>query len=277
MKAEDPSIKIGVSVETYPGFVNAMLANAGANIDFFTYSLYPPYNMNYSDYAASNPNLLKSITDIYSQIAAFDAANNANYRNTIKLLVAEFNSLDWSYARWDFNNNLGHGLMNFEIIGEILKNDFVIGGNYWGTRYDSFRAQDSTWFGEYEIYAGLNEYNQLTAVTWPLAIWNQFLKDANSLVSASRTTRLLSYSSFDSSTGKLNIYLMNKGFSAETVSVDITSNFSYSSGKVYRFSGTSQNDKNPEWTQITGIQLMGNNIDTLTLPSTSITVISLAP
>lgn len=80
----------------------------------------------------------------------------------------------------------------------------------------------------------------------------------------------------DSSTGNLNIFLINKKEEARVLNVGIASDNTYkNSAEVWQYKGNSNTDKNTTWGKVGTTDVNENLIQELNLPGTSITVITL--
>jgi hypothetical protein len=251
MKAVDPTIKIGVSWKANE--MQQLINLCGSALDFVTISNYTNGGgASYSDYKGTNNVDFLKVDETLS----------------LYTIISEFNHSDWTGSSWDLSNNTGKGLINFDLIGQILKSSKTEYGLLWNTR----------WYPTEGIYSENNwdafdNQNNPLPVVQPFALWHQFLKD--DLVEISNgDAAIVAYAAYDGATGDLNVFLLNKETSAKSVNLGITSVYSYGRGEVWQYKGTSEWDENPTIGKVDSVTTSSNLIS-YTLPSTSITVFKL--
>lgn len=137
MKAVDPTIKIGINALSQTR-INALLARPGlgAAIDYISVHAYPTYNWTsgYDTFRTSSPNLAGMVQQAASSISSASALSAAD-KARIQVALTEFNAIDWATGGWEDVNDLGHGLVVFDMIGQNLsqpKLDFL---QFWNTRW----------------------------------------------------------------------------------------------------------------------------------------------
>ena len=118
MKAVDPSISIIPNGNT-DAFWKEVLTTAAGHIDLICNSNYPVFNYRagYVTYRDTVQNLLGPVK---TALNAVDKYATLEDRNKLKLIVAEYGPFDWGSSKWNFINNMGHNLMNFEMTGYQL-------------------------------------------------------------------------------------------------------------------------------------------------------------
>jgi len=259
MKAVDPTIKIGVSWNNAEGY-NTLLKRCGKDIDFVTNSDYPCFTWgSYNN---------------YNENANFDLVNDSILKlveGNKKMVISEFNAVDWGKTfgkpnYWPNTNDHGHGMVVFEIIGQILTNRRIDYGCFWNTRW----AEKD----DYSVYDALDINNQLLPVAKPLMVWGKFIKD--NMVSISRTNTIVTYACYDSISGDLNLFLSNKATTTQTVSISISSPNRYRNGSVWQLKGSGPSITNPTWGKTGDVTISNQSISSIDLPATSITVIAIS-
>ncbi|MBB6461784.1 Ig-like domain-containing protein [Flammeovirga kamogawensis] len=252
MKAVDPTIQIGVSWKAHEA--QQLINLCGDALDFIAISNYTNGGgTSYANYKnGTNVDLLKVDEGL-----------------TLPTVISEFNHADWTDSNWDLANNTGKGLINFDLIGQILKSSKTAYGCLWNTR----------WYpDENGVYGGLkwdavDNQNNLTAVAKPLALWEKFIKDDLVQVS-SGSADVVAYAAYDKNNGDLNVFLINKETSSNNINLNISSVNGYSTAEVWQFKGNNESDTNPSVSQLNNSTLTSNTIS-YALPSTSITVFSM--
>jgi hypothetical protein len=252
MKAVDPTIKIGVSWRANE--MQQLIDLCGSALDFVSVSNYTDAGgASYSNYKGRNNVDLLKVDESLS----------------LNTVISEFNHADWSASSWDLSNNTGKGIINFDLVGQILKSRKTEYGCMWNTR----------WFpkdGVYDEYKwdAFDNLNKPLPVIQPLALWQQFIKD--DLVKTSNgDAAIVSYAAYDGVTRDLNIFLLNKETTAKSVKIEITAGHNYGKSEVWQYKGSSELDENPTIGKLDSVEVYSNQIS-YTLPSTSITVFKLS-
>ena len=254
MKAVDPSIKIAVSWRDIEGIIKA----CGEALDYVTISDYSGNLFGtYNSYASrSNVQL-----------------TNLNKSTSKKIIVSEFAPIlfegqtgatgDWAV---DNPNNTGRGILTFDQIGQMISSNNCEYACFWNTR----------WYDEGDSLSdALDDMNHTRPTSLALTIWGNHLLD-DMVSTTSKIGSIVSYASIDSSTGDLNIFLINKKEEAQVLDVGITADSNYNaSADLWQYKGNSNTDKNATWGKIGTTEVNENLIQELNLPGTSITVITL--
>ena len=253
MKAVDPTIKIGVSWKD--DSIQKLIDLCGSALDFVTISNYVNGGGNsYDDYKnASDQNLLK-----------------VNSSLTLNTVISEFNRKDWSGSTWDNVNSVGKGIINFDLVGQILKSQKTEYGVMWNTRW--FPNSSGVYGGD--VFSGLDNANNVLPVIQSFNLWKRFIKDKLVDISSDNYA-VVAYAAYDDVTGDLNVFLINKETTAQNVNLSVSSNNIYSSDEVWQYKGIDEWDTIPSLGQIDNISLSNNAITNYSLPSTSITVFKL--
>jgi len=93
----------------------------------------------------------------------------------------------------------------------------------------------------------------------------------------SKIGTIVSYATVDNATGDLNVFLINKKEESQVLNVGISSDITYgNSADVWQYKRNNNTDKNATWGKVGTTGVNENLIQELNLPSTSITVITLA-
>ena len=95
------------------------------------------------------------------------------------------------------------------------------------------------------------------------------------MVDATHTgSAVKSYASYDDADKKLNIFLLNKDYSAQQVNILINNYLEDFKGSIWQLHGASVSDKFPEFARMDSI-FEPTDVTTLTLPANSVTVLKL--
>ena len=254
MRAVDPNIKIGVSWRDIQGIINL----CGDALDYVTISDYSGNLFGtYKSYASREDVKLTNISQGTSK----------------KIIVSEFAPIlfggqagatgDWAI---DNPNDTGRGILTFDQIGQLISSRNCEYACFWNTR----------WYDEGESLSdAFDDYNHTRPSSLALSIWGNYLFD--DMVSAnSEIASIVSYASYDSNSGNLNLFIINKKEEAQIIDIGVESDKSYaSSAEVWQYKGENNKDKNATWGKIESTDVSANAIEDLNLPSTSITVITL--
>ena len=262
MKAVDPSIQIGANGREADWWQKVLPVASGA-IDFLAVHEYPADGWgSYAYYATNAVDLLDSIR-IAEHVLQTHAAPAD--RERISIAATEINSADWT-GKWPPVNTLGHAIVLFDTIGELLQDPRVEFSEVWNTRWIGNDTATTP-----SLWDLLDKHNQLQATGRATSIWRQFLKDQ--LVATSSSQRVKAYTTYSPDTGKLSIFLINKGSDISPITLDIR-NFSptFTAAKWVLRGGSSE-DTSPSWSY-EGDETTPSS---LALPPVSITVLDITP
>ena len=254
MKAVDPTIKIAVSWRDIQGIINA----CGDALDYVTISDYTGNLFHTYESYASRENVRMT---------------NLHKSTSKKIIVSEFGPILFDgqlgavgNPNIDNANNTGRGILTFDQIGQLISSINCEYACFWNTR----------WFDEGDLlFDALDDYNNTRPTSLALTIWGNHLLD-HMVSTTSKIGSIVSYASINSSTGALNVFLINKKEEAQVISLGISADKNYaSSAEVWQYKGNDNTDKNATWGKMASTEVADNQIQDLNLPSTSITVISL--
>ncbi len=274
MKAVDPSIRILANGNDGNWF-NTLLPLAGSYIDYINTSMYPTYGYKNYDYYAH--------TDIdytnYSYLTQIvSALKTSGYSNRVKLIVTEFNAAGFvgsnTAMNWSDGNDLGHALASFQIGADFMNDKDIFFSSFWNLRWYygyqptiPWQPTDSdpkTVFNAADNQGNLNPNGQSVAL-----LYNNVF---GAMVNAESDNQLIrSYACLDKTSGKMNVFLVNKDHSSQAVKISLK-NISKTSGQVSVFGGTGDTDSKPTLKKQKDVTLTGNTL-TLTLSGVSITLI----
>lgn len=265
MKAIDPTIKI-IANGDGNSWWSTVLPSAAAHIDFIGISNYPVWNFSggYTYYKNSSPDFVGGVRNAVNAINTYAPSTE---RSRIKVITTEFNSNDWSGA-WVDNNDLGHALAAFEILGQHLNHSRVEAALMWNTRWIDNVTKPN------HIYDALKKTGHQNANGMAFAIWGNSL--LSKMVSTTSTTKVRTYASYDPLTRKLNVYLVNKETTAQTANLSLANYVQGASIVKKVMKGAGPTDVNPTWTTA-GTQTLAGSSLSLSLPAVSITMLSFTP
>ena len=265
MKAVDPTIKIIANGIT-SWWPTLLQSPAVGYIDMLAFSFYPVlnYTNGYESYRTSTGNFTTEIDNATKAINTYAPVAD---RARLKLLVAEYNSIDYN-GGWSNENNLGHALCNFQLFGDVVVNPKVESACSWTTRWVTNLTE------EQHLFDALDKSGNLNASGIAQQVWGQNL--LNTMVTAlSGDAQVKVYASYDTATRNLNLFLLNKDLAAKTVKVSLANYGQNYSGARYVFSGTTVSDKFPTFLRTDTI-LNAAALSKVTLAPASVTVLKLA-
>jgi hypothetical protein len=265
MKAIDPEIKIIINGDN-DAWWSVVLPSTSLYIDFLGVSNYPVWNFTggYNFYKNNSPDLLGSLKTAINGIKKY--AQTAD-KSRLKVISTEFNSMDWSKA-WTDVNDLGHALVVFDILGQQLQLPEVEFSCFWNTRWIDNREKQNV------IYDALSKDGKLNANGLALSIWGNFLLEK--MVSTTGSSKIKLFASYSPSSGKLNVYAINKEIIEQAVNITLKNYSASEKGIKWEFSGTSAEDVSPSFSNSGAVTLISNKIEAI-LPPTSITVFEINP
>lgn len=258
MKAADPGIKIGVNGGN-DAWWSTVLAATSPYIDFLVVHNYPAYDWaSYDAYSAKTA----LTADIDRAISAISRFAQAGDRSRLKIAITEYNALSW--GGWGEANDTGHALVAFDILGQQLQYPQVMFSLFWNTRWIT---NDSG----VKVFDALTPANAITPVGQSLALFANAMYDT--MVKASSTTTLRTFASYNTGTGALTVWVVNKKTSKQSVAVKI-SNYKASTRAVKQmvFSGSGPGDTQPALKLQPTLSLSSNAVS-LNAPAVSITIL----
>jgi len=282
MKAVDPAIRIGANGHVAkdaaspgdgdggPKWWQVLLTRAARDIDFAVIHPYPCFEWgSYGHFARNELKLTDAVDEVTAALREWAPADAAR----IRVQATETNAFDWAASKWYTGNNqgwkwandLGHGLVLFELLGQHLADPRVELIQVWTTRWfdPTSRLEDL-----------LDDDNGLRATGEGMGMWGRHLKD--NLAKLAGTTCGPAYASWSPQTGELALFLMNKTRDASTVEVEIAGGSGEWQGTGEVLCGESENDLHPKVASTDELASRGGKIS-VTLPPVSITVLELLP
>lgn len=261
MKAIDPSIKIGVNGGNDAWWAT-VIGQTSPYIDFLIVHNYPAWDWaSYSPYASKTT----LTSDIDRAIAAINNFAQAADKPRLKIAITEYNALSWS--GWGEANDTGHALVAFDILGQQLQYQNVMFSLFWNTRW-------ITGDSGVKLFDALKADNTITPVGQTMPLFANYMHDT--MVKTSPTTTLRVFSSRNTATGALTIWIINKKSSSQSIRVTVQ-NYAPSTTSVQRmvFRGTSPTDTAPTLQMRGALTISSGNIDT-SVDAYSITVLQLS-
>lgn len=260
MKAVDPSIKIIVNGES-SNWWSTILPTAAPHIDFLGISNYPvwQYTGGYDYYKNNTPDLMKQAN---IAINAINSYAPAAHKSRIKIISTEINSMDWQ-GSWADNNDLGHAIVNFEMMGEHLKNPKVEGALLWNTRWINNATKP------YDLYDAIDKNGNLLAIGKAMEIWSKNLLPK--MVQTTSTGKIRTFASYDPVTQALNVFIINKDVISQQVNVNFQNYLQNATMETWEWSGSGAADVTPDWTKKNSKALIGSN-KAMTLSPVSVTL-----
>ena len=162
MKAVDPSILIipnGAGEE----FFKTVITTAGDFIDRVCVSNYGVYDFKrgYKSYRDTSRVL------IWPAMEAIKAVNKyakAEQQKRLKVIVAEYGSIDWANY-WKGTNDIGHAIVTFDMAGQLLMQKQIEFSCFWNTRWIENESKPGT------DHDALDKDGNLNPTGYALKIW----------------------------------------------------------------------------------------------------------
>jgi alpha-L-arabinofuranosidase len=282
MKEVDPDILVGANGHVSkdarskadepdgPIWWKTLLEIAGDEIDYLAVHPYPCWKWGSYDYFIEHQ---PRFTDAVDEALAAVAEWAPQHSGRIRVLVTETNSADWTASNffpeltgWPLENDLGHALVLFDIIGQHLLHPQVDGLQVWNTRWVNPAAK--------ELWNTLDENNGYNATGYALAIWGQNL--LREMVAVESSPAVCAYASYNPASHNLNIFLLNKTRERQPVDLLLPGFVENWAGDWLALTGKHSEDQAPVYQKITDLSGSGPQVD-LGLPPLSISIIRLRP
>ncbi len=276
MKAEDPTIKIGVNGTVSLTWWKTLLQNASADIDYMITHQYIPkgslsggtgnWYTNYRNRMNSGVSLLENVNRALKALKDYGSAAD---QERLKLAITETSSYcpgsnaDSTYPDL---NCFGSALIAYEMLRDMLKTNKIIALDFWASHYGTAYTVRNA-LSPYNGYLPTGNVVRLMAESiLPRMIKVKpapsYLPDQNVDVSAY----------YDPSQNKLNIIMINRDGTSKPVSASLPSAFATKTClKAIRFLGTSPTDTAPTYLAIGNVTTNASAVLSVTIPAYSIT------
>jgi alpha-L-arabinofuranosidase len=265
MKQADSTILCGVNANTQADW-NTLLAGAAPQIGFLSVHAYQawPY-ASYADYFNGNLNQLAKVDEAWNALQAYPAD-----RDRIKIAVTETGGITFGVSGTWTQGDLGHALMTFDTLAQFQQDPRVTFSQFWNTRWIEQNKAGNVWPGyPSSEYDALKPDNTLAPQGLAIKILAGFSLDR--MVATTSTTKVRVFASYSPTTGRLNVWLINKSTSATTTTLTLN-NYTPSTAAVEALTGTGPTDMNPVYLFKTPVTPTGNQL-TVTLDRSSITIL----
>lgn len=285
MKAVDPTILIGANVPEEMSKVGdfdrkarimmpwweVVLKHAAPSIDFLALHTYPCYGWKSFDDFAKRVGKVNFVTN-EARKALQKWASPADAER-IRFAVTEFNAVNYkgfpvTTIGWQNENDLGHALVVFDLIGDWLLDPKIDMAEMWNSRWTHNDTK-----GKHEIYDAVDADNNLLPTGLSLELWSEFLKDQmNEATSSDPAIRCFASSSKDGR--KWSLFLLNPCSKVVDVVVPKGEVDFGVTPLCAIFSGTGPEDAKPQIQNVVAqLQPQGDAGLACSLPPVSVTVI----
>ena len=260
MKEVDSSILIianGASDE----FFKTVITKAGDFIDRLTVSNYGVYNF-YRGYQTYRDTAQVLVWPAITAVNAMNAYATPEQKERLKVIVAEYGSIDWS-GLWHGTNDMGHAIVVFDMAGQLLLQPGIEFSCFWNTRWIENESKPR------RDHDALDMEGNLYPTGQALSIWGKHM--GTRMVKTGTTGKLTAYASYIPETGTLFAYIINKDEKPERIKLSIADNRIAAIKNFREYFGGSPEDISPVW-QSDGNIKPGKTIH---LKGTSITMIEM--
>ncbi len=280
MKAVDPTIWVGANgpprakgsgkhegTKDVPWW-KVVYETAAEHIDFVPIHVYSCWEWkSYEFYRDHGPGYPEALVDALSPIEAAQLYGPPGLAERLRLTVTETNAADWSEGGWMKTNDLGHGLVVFDIFGTLVETGKVENAQLWNTRWVRHDPEVPS------LWDAVDDLNHLQPTGKALAIWSQFLGEQ--MVQVSEPNRMRTFATYSPGSGQLAVCMINKDVTAREVSVTVKGMKSpVPRVKAWRWRGHGHDDRAPAWEGPEETALKDGRVH-MSLPADSLTVIEL--
>ena len=267
LKSADSMIHCGVNADTQPQW-EALLQGAGANLDFLAVHSYDTYRFGtYDDYRLGSINLT-NLNGAWNALQKFPT-----HANRIKLAVTETGGITYGLNNTTWTDaDLGHALMTFDTLAQYQQDSRVEFTQIWNTRFLEQNHANNAFTYPKSEYDTLKADNTFNAQGMAANILGDY--SLEQMVATTSTADVRVFATTTPSTGKMNIFLINKNLDSTPATINLQNWAGAKYGTVSSLSGSSWSDMNPTFAQRGTIGASNDQLS-LTLEKHSLTVISL--
>ena len=264
MKAEDPTIKIGINGNSRAWY-NAALNHCITEVDFLDHHEYPLYVLGeggFDAYSKFNLNLATSVKVAQDVIDAMPSPHKERFT----ILFTETSAA--TFGKWDDNGaDIAHAIAAFDILAQLVSSRNVKVVEFWNTRYTGYsdltpnRAQ------------ALFNNNELTANGLAIAALSKNL--LKTMVATTSTSTVRTFASFNSTTNELNLFLINKSRGKIDVTFNLTAYAPSSSlAEHWILKGKTERDFRPTFSKNSNLELSNKKV-VIPIDGISVSVVKL--
>jgi hypothetical protein len=281
MKAVDPSIWIGANGPSkangtgrHPGTASTpwwqeMFRVAAEWIDFAAIHTYSWWKWgSYEHYRDHGPGYPEADGDARGVIEAARRWGPPGFADRLRVAVTEWNAADWDQPGWPFDNDLGHGLVVFDLLGTLLTNEHVDMSQLWNTRWTSHQADIPS------LWDAVDDYNYLQPTGRALALWSRHLGEQ--MVSISEPARMRTFASYSPKARQLSVFLINKDTQTREAEIALARAPREGSARRWVWHGAGPEDRRPVVKGPARAELVGKTLTAL-LPPDSLTILEVRP
>jgi len=278
MKAVDPTIWVGANGPARAEgtgrheatkdtlWWKVVFETAGEQIDFVPVHVYSCWQWKtYEFYRDHSPGYPEAYRDAVSPIEAARLYGPPGLADRLRVTVTETNAADWSEDGWPKVNDLGHGLVVFDIFGTLLEIGRIENAQLWNTRWVHHDPETPS------LWDAMDDMNQLQPTGKALAIWGQFLGEQ--MLEASEPKRTRTFATYTPSSKRLAVCMINKDMTAREVTI-APKGLGAGKAQVWRWQGDGPDDRKPVWAGPEGAAVRDGRA-TVSLPADSLTVVEL--
>ncbi len=276
MKKVDPTIWIGANgpprrdgggkheaTKDIPWW-KVVFETAAEHIDFVPVHVYSCWEWkSYEFYRDHGPGYPEARLDALSPVEAARKYGPPWLAERLRLTVTETNAADWSKGGWPFENDLGHGLVAFDIFGTLLELEKVDNAQLWNTRWVSHKPDVPS------LWDAVDEANQLQPTGKALAIWSQFL--GQQMVRVTEPKKMRTFASYTPASRRLSVFLINKDAVERRASVAFKG-LTVSAARCWVWHGAGPDDRKPVWEGPKTVTGTNGQVE-VSLPADSLTVV----
>jgi alpha-L-arabinofuranosidase len=267
MKAEDPTIKIGINVWQNKRLTELLsLPELWPHVDFVSLHNYPTFGWKegYETFRTGKHNFAYGIQEAHSLLEKSSLAPADKKR--IEFLVTETNAIDWAKKdNWPNVADHGHALVMFDVIGQTLLQPRVTHLQQWVTRW--IHNDES---GPLKVYDALTPNNQLTPMGHALGLWGRHI--GTQFVAATGTEMVHAYASASPAEGRLAVFLLNKDTHPQHVRLKVEN---FARPRVESIQSLSAASPEEPASSVAELPVASLPLDDIKLPPLSVTVLTL--
>jgi hypothetical protein len=176
--------------------------------------------------------------------AAIEKYASPAQKERLKVIVAEFGTIDWARV-WPWNNDMGHAIVNFDMIGQLLLQPEIEFSCFWNTRWIEVETKPGI------DHDAIDKDGNVNPTGHALRIWNSFIGPR--MLKTTCDEPLISYATSQTGQRQITVFIINKTQRPLAAQIEISGYRIAKKLPAFEYVGRSDRDMAPVWRKRKGV------------------------